>query len=628
MKKFIISAVFILLFADMFSQTYSFSSIPENLKSRADAVIRTDQCQFTLIKPGNAVVKYKKAITLLNDNSRPYRLLMVNYNKYSRINSLKGAVYDEKGKMIREFGMLDSYDMSAVTGGTFYSDDRMKVLYFPAYKYPYTIEYEYEISYSSLISYNNWYFHESPRVSVERSGIQYVIPKNLRFRFYGENLSNDVDSVVSGDSKIYTWLEENMPAIPVQQYFVATEYNLPVLHTAPVDFEYGGYKGSMTSWNSFGGWVYNLIKGQDELPQNDIDSVMKIISVTSDKWERAKKIYEFMQSKTRYVSIQIGIGGFKPANAMSVSLNGYGDCKALVNYTQALMNVAGIKSYYSLVKAGEQKDINKNFVDNEFNHAILCVLIEKDTVWLDCTDQTHPFNFPGIFTSGKYALVISQKGGVLVKTPDFSDNGNILSRTGSVYLNILGASSCKISNRYSGYYYELASDEFAKQSENEIKRSISASLRFADSKVTGVSYNEENKDKASSRLVYDISVNNFAVSSGERLYFSPSLTKEGYIQDYPSDLIVEESMTVSDSIVYNLPLGYKAEYIPENVSLRNEFGEFRYNVVVNGDRIVYKRYSNIKKSVIPEEKFSDFRTFINSIAKTDRQMIILTKKSV
>lgn len=625
MKKFIISSILVLLFSDLFSQTYLFDSIPDNLKSRADAVIRSQQCLFTLLKPGNAVVKYKTAITLLNDKSKQYRFLRIYYDKFSRVNNLKGAIYDEKGKMIKALGLIDTYDMSAITGGTFYSDDRMKVLYFPLYKYPYTIEYEYEITYSSLMNYPSWEFQESPGVSVERSGIQYIVPGDMKLRYYGENLKNDVDSVLTPDEKIYTWQEENLPAIPVQEYFVTTEYNFPVLHTAPLDFEYGGYKGSMTSWKKFGEWIYNLNKGRDALPATDLEKVTGIVARTKDVRERTRLIYEYMQSRTRYVSVQIGIGGFRPAEATAVSANGFGDCKALVNYTQALLRAADITSFYTLVQAGEQHDINPGFVDNQFNHVILCVPMKQDTVWLDCTDQRLPFNFLGSFTSDRHVLLITPDGGKIVKTPGFVGADNVLNRTGSVYLNVLGSSSGKISSTYSGYLYEVASLLFDEESDEEIKQYLISGIRFPDLSISSVSYGENKSEKPVSDLKYDLSINNFATGSGNRLFFTPSLNREQYLQDIPSGLVVGETRISVDSIVYILPHGYKAEYVPENVDIRNDFGEFRYKLKLNNDRVIYERYQELKKETIPIDKFSEFRTFINTLAKTDRQMIILSK---
>ncbi|HNW56584.1 MAG TPA: DUF3857 domain-containing protein [Bacteroidales bacterium] len=625
MKKLFFTVYMLLIVLEASSQNYSFESIPDNLKKRADAVVRSSQCLYTIIKPGNTVERVKKVITLINENSKGYRYLTVNYDKYSKINKIKGTIYDEKGQIIKVMGMSDAYDISAISGSSFYSDDRIKLLYFPIYKFPYTIEYEYEKEYTSVMNYPSYYFQDDPDVSVEKSGIQFLVPKDMILRFYGKNLKNSVDSVITSDQKIYTWQEENLPAIIQQDYFIQTMYNFPVIHTAPLDFEYGGYKGSMSSWKAFGEWDYNLIKGMDVLPQTEIDKVLEITRKTKDQREITKLIYEYVQSKTRYVSINIGIGGYRPAEASAVAKNGFGDCKALVNYTMALLKVAGINSYYTLVKAGINEEINENFVSNQFNHIILCVPMQKDTVWLECTNQTNPFNYLGVPTNDRYALLITPEGGKMVRTPKLEKDENISKRTGSITMYSSSPSLGKISNYYSGYNYDFASALYEKESDEEVKKQLYANLRFPDFSVLSVSFTENKSEKPSAELIYGVSINNFTLEKGSRLYFNPSLTKAGYLRDLPSALWIVNSDISSDSISYYLPYGYKVEYIPKDVIIENEFGKFRYKLEANNEKIVYKRYLELNEGEVPIEKFNELRNFINTIAKTDRAEIILKK---
>jgi hypothetical protein len=48
--------------------------------------------------------------------------------------------------------------------------------------------------------------------------------------------------------------------------------------------------------------------------------------------------------KAPFVSIQVGIGGWKPIQPL-VDRLGYGDCKALTNYTKALLAAVDVPSY-------------------------------------------------------------------------------------------------------------------------------------------------------------------------------------------------------------------------------------------------------------------------------------------
>ena len=628
MKRINLTVLLLGISLNIFPQVYIFDSIPDNLKKRADAVVRSEQCLFTLEKPGTAVMKIRKAITLLNEDADSYRRLRIYYDKYSKVSNLRGTVYDEKGNLIKYLAASDVEDMSAMSGAAFYSDDRVKIMFFPIYKFPYTIEYEYEIEYTSLLNYPTWEFQDSPDVSVEKSGIQFIVPENMTLRYYEEYMTCKADTAIRDGRKIYTWQEENLPAYMSQEYAIRRVYHSPTLYTAPLDFEYGGFKGSMRSWRDFGNWVYEINKERDALPETEVTAIREVTSKTSDPREKVRLVYEYMQSRTRYVSIQIGIGGYRTAEASAVAKNGFGDCKALVNYTLSLLKAAGINSYITLVNSGTIIDINPGFVDNYFNHWILCVPMTKDTIWLECTNQTNPFNYLGLGTAAKHVLLLTPEGGKMVKTPGFTKYQNLEKRTGSLYMNVLGTSSGNISNYYSGSYFETTSGRYSLQSEEEMKRTLNSRLRFMDLSIKSVTYTEEKSEDPSARLLCQLTIKDFATGSGQMMYFNPSISLQSYLPETPVHLRVPFVDITSDSIVYNLPVNYRVDYKPEDISVENEFGKFIYYLESVGDKLVYRRIFELYESDIPFEKYNDFREFINLVAKTDREKIILVRSDV
>jgi len=627
MKKIYLFLILAFSTTKVLPQYYIFDSIPDYLKTRADAVVRTDQCLFTLIKPGNAVMKIRKAVTLINEKSTGFRYLTVRYDKYSRVNYLKGIIYDEGGNMVRTLGFQDTYDISAMSGSDFYTDDRIKMMYFPIYKYPYTIEYEYEITYSSLLDYPTWQFQASPNVSVQQSGIQIVVPSEMKLRYYDEYLSSKVDSVSQEGKKIYTWHVENLAAYSKEESSIKHVFKSPYVTTAPVEFEYGGFKGSMSSWKEFGNWIFEINKDRDLLPPAEINTIKELTSKTNGIREKIKLVYEYMQSRTRYVSIQIGIGGYRPAEAAVVSKNGFGDCKALVNYTYSLLKAAGIQSFYTLVKAGNYVDeINTAFVNNEFNHIILCVPVQKDTIWLECTNQTMPFNYLGKFTADRYVLVITPQGGKLVRTPGYSGNQSQEKITGTLYLNVLGGTSGKLSSLYTGYNYDIAVGNFASQSEGEISKILYKGLKFNDFSVSSITYTGSKSENPSGKLSYSIDIRNFASAKDTRLYFNPSVNIQSYLPEEKDHLQIPYPDITKDSLVYYLPLNFTVEYIPPPKNIENEFGKFTYQLNKSDDKLVFIRTLELNKSDIPQEKYDIFRAFINSVARADREKIILVRK--
>lgn len=623
--KYLLTILMAAITSNVFSQLYPFDSIPDNLKNRASAVVRTEQCLFTIKGPGNAVMKIKKAVTLLNENATAYRLLQIMYDKYSKVSGIRGMIYDQKGNIAEALGPSDVFDMSAISGGTFYSDDRVKLLYFPIYKYPYTIEYEYEITFSSLLNYPSWNFQDAPDVSVQKSGIQYVVPSGMKLRYYNEYLKNPVDSVILDGKKIYTWQEENIPAYESRDVSIRPVYDIPSVNAAPLDFEYAGFRGSMRSWKEFGNWVYEINRDRDELPQSEIDNVRKLVSEEPGTREKVKRIYEYMQLKTRYVSIQIGIGGYRTAEASAVARNGFGDCKALVNYTYSLLKAAGIKSFYTLVRQSSVSDINKDFVNNQFNHAILCVPQAEDTIWLECTSQTYPFNYLSSSTSNKNALLITPEGGIMAKTPSFKKEQNLIRREGNFSISTQGVSSGRMTSIYSGHHYESATFRYAMQSEDEIKRSLYSGMRFNDLDISGVKYSERKTENPSAELECQLAIKNFSTSDAARIYFSPVISVQDYFQEKPVHLKVVLASVSCDSIAYNVPQNYVIEYMPPDIDIENEFGRFVCKFKQEHEVLIFRRIFELNESDITAEKYNSFRAFINTIAKADREKIVLVR---
>jgi hypothetical protein len=627
MCKRIILPILILLLVKInaFAYQYALDSIPSKLRIGADAVVRTEQMVFTILEAGKAIERVKIAITLLNENASEYRYASVPYDKFNKIKYVKASVYDEKGRLVKIIKPSEILDMSAISGGVFYSDDRVKLIIFPLMKYPFTIEYEYETSVKSILNYPSWSFQDSPDVSVEKSGIQFIVPKNMSIRFKELNLKYKVDSISIKDKFIYTWQEDNIPTVKTNSYGIPFANRNPRLLAAPFTFEYDGYAGSMKSWKSLGEWNQKIIEGRDVLPDAEIAKIKDLVKDISDERLKVKAVYEYMQSRTRYVAISLGIGGLQPFEAKLVTEKGYGDCKALTNYTMALLKSIGIKSYYALVKSGSFEHIDPNFVSNQFDHVILCVPQPNDTVWLECTSQSLPFNYLSDFTSDRHVLLTTPGGGELAHTPDFKRGENVYKFKGVVNIDkLLNTTTASFTYYSSGIFYGK-NDFLAQQSEDEIKRHLNESLSIPTFQVTKVAYHETKTEKPSSQLEFDMDIRDFTVRSSSRIYFTPCISKTDYLLNEPIAIQISTSYNYTDSLVYKIPSGYQVDYLPQNQKIETAFGVYSYSLSTNNDKVVFYRALELQKGKYPSSQFNEFYTFINAIAKSDRERVILKK---
>ncbi len=92
-----------------------------------------------------------------------------------------------------------------------------------------------------------------------------------------------------------------------------------------------------------------------------------------------------------------------------------------------MLAYAGIESFYVKVYAGDQpKDLIMDFAEQQFNHAILAVPINKDTIWLENTSNINPFGYMGAFTQNRFALLISKDQSKLVRIPALKMDDNLV----------------------------------------------------------------------------------------------------------------------------------------------------------------------------------------------------------
>src|ERR1700761_2045026 len=338
-------------------QGYEASLIPKELLPYASAVIRSQEINIEVKDLDNTLHHVKTAITVLNKNGENAAHIAIFYNKSNVIRSIKGVVYDEFGKQISKFSESDFTDQSAVHNFSLFEDTRVKH-YIPAVtQYPYTIAYEYEVRSKQSLNFPDWQPNSSSVTAVESSSYSFTCKADFNIRYKETNVPAKVEiSTNAAGLKTYSWKAVNLKAMRPEPYSPNRENYMTEVKIAPQNFEYEGIKGSFTNWQELGKWEYDkLLLNRQYIPLETADHIKAITADIADPKLKAKKIYEYMQEKTHYISVQVGIGGYQPFLASDVDKLSYGDCKGLVNYTQALLKLVNIDSYYCVVEAGDRK---------------------------------------------------------------------------------------------------------------------------------------------------------------------------------------------------------------------------------------------------------------------------------
>ena len=333
-----------LLQSAMTQKEYNINNIPVALLKDADAVTRINSVRFEVKDQKRSRLLIKRAVTIFKKEEQHYGKLKLWYDKFKEIEDLDGTIYDAHGEKIRSLSGDDIKDYCDYTNYSLYSDTRIRSAELYYDQYPYTIEYIYEYSYKGYLNWPTWYSQISLD-PIELSRFEVLLPVEDILRYWCNRDTIKPSITMDGGKKIYIWEFKNLPKQSKDIVGEDIEDVATIVRIAPSIFEYGDYRGNMRTWNEFGKWDYSLLEGRDKLPESAIKEIHSLIKPTDEPREKIKKLYRYMQDRTRYVSVDLGIGGWQPFDATYVHERGYGDCKALSNYMVALLKEVGITGY-------------------------------------------------------------------------------------------------------------------------------------------------------------------------------------------------------------------------------------------------------------------------------------------
>jgi len=635
MKKIILVliGIFFLLFnLNAKEEKYPVVSIPQELIKNADVVIRSSKKHFTILSVEKGKLEVSEVITIMNKSGIDYSIFEEYYSSFRKIRNIKGVYYDEYGEEIKKIKKDDLIDVPAISGFSLFDDSR--VIYFnpEIEKFPFTFEYSYTVEFDGLLSYPSWYIYSSNNESLQYKEYKVTIPKdnNFEIRKYYQNLELEPQKTSDANNTTYTWSVSNYPIIEYEPYNPGFSRTTPALFLAPNDFRIDGFDGNMESWENFGNWKYQLIANKNNLSDVTKTKIKGLVADAKDETEKVKVLYKYMQDKNRYVNISVGIGGWEPFDAETVDRLSYGDCKALSNYMKSILECIGIQSYYTVIKAGAYKSpIISEFPMNQFNHVILCVPIEGDTIWLECTNNKIPAGYLGDFIDDRDAFIIKEDASELVHTKEYSIEENMQKRHVSFELNETGSGVAEVKTTYIGLGTENVYGLIDAPRE-DIKRYLYRTLEIPDFSIDNFEYSVDEKRIPEITENINIQVKNYSSIMGNRLLVPINLMNKidrvpKRVKDRKTNIKIRRSDCEIDNIEYIIPTGYSVENVPQNVTINSKFGEYKTEVNQTENEINYKRTFSMFKGEYSPNDYEEFRKFFLQISKADKAKFVLVK---
>lgn len=622
---------FLTIIQTTFSQDYNFSKIDSALLKNADAVARVDQMNIQVKSSDYMEVTSTRAITVINEKGSKHVNAMAFYDKETSIKDLVAILYDANGKEIDKFKEKDFKDQTATGEGTLYSDSRVKFLKYTPVEYPYTIVLEKKYTTSDTAFMPRWFFLDGYRISIEKSEFSINLPIDMAYRFKDNNLdSYNIQRTETENGLVY--IGKDIRAIESEDFDPEFVDFTPNVQLALNDFHLKGVNGHATTWKEFGSWIYNsLLVEKGELNASTIQKVQHLVKEIEDPKEKIKKVYQYVQDNTRYISVQMGIGGWMPISAEEVDRVKYGDCKGLTNYTMALLKAVGIESFYTIVSA----DARMNSLDFDFpslqgNHAFLNVPLKDEEIWLECTNQVVPSNFLGTFTDNRYVLKVGSNGGEIVKSREYLPEQSRQITNAEIRVEE-SEITAQVEIRSTGIQYNQKYG-LANDSKEDIEKYYKHYWDYVN--AIHIQSHELINDKDSIVTIEKVNfrTSGYLSNAGDRILFAPNmLNRNTYVPKRDNNrkrkVVIKRGYLDEDNFIIEIPKGYKVEANLMPTAISNDFGEFEVSVKqLTESKLHYKRRLLIKSGNFPSTMYDHYRDFRKTISQVDAAKIVFIKK--
>lgn len=550
------------------------------------------------------------------------------YDKNSKIKKFQVEYKDLNGKRIKLFKLSDAYDQSMISASELFSDNRMKSVSFEPNVFPFLCEATIETEHAESMWLPSMFLMAGGDGFLQKEVLRVFPADTTLYRYHLRNTTRKPTVQAFSKQQALTWEINNLRPVSSIPYSPPFNEHAPRVILVPKTFVMDGFAGSWESWKQFGVWYNTINAGRDVLPPDEVGRVQQLVASAGSIHEKIQLLYADLRSSTRYLALNLGIGGFQTIPAAEVCRTKYGDCKGLSNYMKAMLNAAGIPSCYVVVtRREEQDDIHPELPFNQFNHLILAVPTPVDTVWLECTSQTYPAGYLDASTKGRHALMITPEGGRMVRTPEFQADENRLDRKADISLNANGSLMATVIEKSTGYQHEAPRELATVKDAKLWERYVRNQLPDGAITVSGIQFSAETeRPEAAAR--YNLRSSSMVSKAGKMLILRTSLFDPvTFVPDADSTRTLpvrfRQCFTDTDTVRVTPPAGFQVQSLPKDITFEGPGATYSRSVQALPDGTVritrlWKRYNRRLEA----SGFTPYREFLKNVTAAEKEAVV------
>jgi hypothetical protein len=332
---------------------------------------------------------------------------------FQRLKSFEGVVRDTLGNVLYSVDLDDVRSVAPFTEFRLYSGDAIRAVELAAPQPPYVFEARWRVEIDNPFFWPDWVFGD--RYPRQRAVYRVAIPPRNDIRYRQVALSLIQSEEREPRRRVFTWKLNDWE--PGSLNAKENHAVVPLLYVAPVEFRVGRRKGRTDSWDALGQWYWDLTEGRLGLDDDQLERVDRQIADMVSPRAQAAALKDWVSDRWRYVAIEVGLGGWQPHPAKEVFDNRYGDCKDVVFLWISMLRERGVDAFPALIRSRNPLPIDPTFPKDWFDHVVAMAVINGDTLWADPSDRHYRLGTLPHSCEARWALVVGEFGGQLVRTP-------------------------------------------------------------------------------------------------------------------------------------------------------------------------------------------------------------------
>ena len=475
--------------------------------------------------------------------------------------------------------------------------------------------------------YNQHFFEKGVYIAKSKFTLLAPPAQKINYVFTHSTVKPVITNVE--DLKQYSWEVVKQAPLKEESFMPAWVDVVPVLHVSTI-----------AQWNDIARWYADMINNSSE-ESYELTTVFEKLfpkdeHVALNQFEKARRIYNFIQQNIRYSSVSFRQSAYLPQSATITLSTRLGDCKDLSNLFMTLCRMAKIESRMVLVDTRENGMRDMILPSLNFNHCITKASLDGKEYYVELTDNYLPFASLPNNLPNALILEIPKKGEtqtVELKPLIASTKTNDIT-TASISLKLEGSDLVVnvASSKYGNLTSSVRSSYLNVPYEKQLKTlEESCASTYKNVIMDTVSFSDLSKLEDSLSMQYTFRLKDEIMEIGSLRTFKlpfidvvATLNKfSANTRTYPLDYNGYENTDTYDTrIIVEIPSGKKLVETPANESF--SFGKMTYSLsyklAAPGKLEVIRKFTS-NRNEIPAKDYMDFRSFVERIVKAEQKMI-------